>query len=155
MSAATLPDAILQALRDSPVALTTSDTFDPDTQTGAIDIGFDYLPPQTTQPYVVIKQPGEFRSYFTRGGDGSRPFLAEGGLAVECYSGSRDGAEALAGQVATTLHDNPLQWGLPLNRMMHLRCVSSQFVPIADTGLSSPTLFLCVLALEFTYQGVI
>jgi len=153
MPATTLPDAILQALRVSPVAALVGDTFDPDADTGDVRIGFDYLMAGATLPYVVITEPGESRTYFTGGGDGSRPFLADGGLSIECHHSDRGDAEALAVAVIAALNDKPLAWGTPESRFMNLRGTGWSFAPTPEIGSGSPTHFLCVVPFEFTYQG--
>ena len=148
--ATTLPDAILQRLRASSVAGLVGDTFDPDTGLGTVRIGFDYLG-NGALPYVVIQEPGESRTYFTGGGFGGSTFIADGTLAVEGYSASRDGARTLAKAIAEALNDADLTW--TDGRMMNLRAMSTAFTPIADVGTGSPTAFASVLTLAFTYQG--
>lgn len=155
MSAQTLPDAILQALRVSPVATLVGDTFDPDTETGNVQIGFDYLPTGATLPYVVITEPGESRTYFTGGGDGSRPFLSDGGLSIECHHSDRGDAEVLAIAVIAALNDQALTWGTPTSTIKNLRGTGWSFAPTPGVGSGAPTHFLCVVPFEFTYQGSI
>lgn len=150
MNATTLPDAVLQALRASAVRAATGDTFDPAAQLGAIEIGFDVLPPDAALPYVVIGEPGERRTYFTAGPNGSRPYLADGTLAISCYDAARD--STLPALVASALHDNPPSWiGATMST---LRCVASQRVPMEDAGPEgSQTIFLTALQFTFQYQG--
>lgn len=155
VSAVTLPDAVLQALRASSVAALVGDTYDPIAGTGQVQIGFDYLPPGAALPYVVITQPQEARTYFTAGPTGDRPFLSDGSLAIECHHSDRGTCETLSLAVASALHDNPLSWGTPTNSIMNLRAMGQSFVPTPDVGSGSAVNFLSVVSFAFTYQGAV
>lgn len=150
----TLPDAILGRLRMSPVADTTDDTYSMSLATGQIGIGFDFAPPQAAEPYVVITEPGESRTYFTAQQDGTRPFLADGTLSVQCWAADGATALSLAQQVVSAINDAPLLWG-ETNAMKHLRAASIAAPPVAGTGQDSPTINVRVVTFEFMYQGYI
>jgi hypothetical protein len=153
MSARTFPDALLQALRGSAIAATLGDTFVPATQLGTIKLEFDYLPPETALPYVVLTQPVEGRQYYTTGSDASRPFLASGLIGLGCWAGDGLSLDTIADEIAKTLSDAPLTWGA--SRLMYMRLTSSEYVPTPGVGYSSATIFQRNLTFEFMYQGAI
>jgi hypothetical protein len=156
VNATTFPDAVLQTLRASAARAETGDTFDPAAQAGEIRIGYDVLgpadaaPEDELRPYVVVNEPGERRTYFTKGPGGPQPYLADGSIVLSCYAPSRD--SPLADVVSQALQDNPPSWlGATLNT---LRETARQRVGLSDTGPEGAAVtFLTSLQFTFQYQG--
>lgn len=150
MPAIDLADAVLQTLRASPAAAAFGDTWDPTAQSGVQKFFGDFAN-ASGEPYAVLTEPQQTRQYYTKGQDGTIPFVATGTFQAHVYATDRTQARTLGEQVASVLNDRVPSW-TGANLMM-FRSVPSGFIPTPATGPTTPAVFAFAVSFQFMYQG--
>lgn len=146
-----LVDATLQFLRKSPCEGAFGDSFDPGPPPIGIQKFFGDYAGEVDQPYLIIGEPNENKTFFTKG-QGAIPFLADGILVVSIFAGDRGQARDLGQLVRVTLDDQSYGWEGVAN-IGYLRQTAAFFVPVPATAPGLPSTFNRVLTFQYQYQG--
>lgn len=110
----------------------------------------DYAGQEDT-PFAVVTEPSEQRQYYSPGSTTGTWSYSPGQLQVDIYAADREQARTLGRQVAAALLDASISLG-DGGRVDALRLQSEGFVPLADTGITTPAIFHRLLVFSYWVQ---